>query len=414
MSFYRYKLVTGTGEVKRGLVRLPFTNPSAAFDHFERLGQIVVEIAPVPVWLDRLLETSARASMARIPKASLAELLQNLSTMLRAGVVLSEALEDAVEHIEDPRVRKVGEGLLMAVRSGISLHAAMSRYDDAFPPYVLFMVRIGEESARLAEVLGDAADHLGRLHRLAVDMKKSLIYPAVAFMATLAALAFWLYYTVPSLSELYRQMQVELPAFTKSVLRVTDVVRENASLTALLLVAGLAMCAFAYRRSRGLQILVVSALLGVPVVGRMIRYGNTAFMFEYLAMLIRSGLELPRAIRVIAGAMHNPLYRSATLAVQQDIERGNPISHGLRRTRLFPNYVIRMVKTGEQSGDLAGQLRLVADEYTKRYRDVVDVFKTLVEPAAVLVVGGLLVVMVIALFFPVYTLITHIQLGGAR
>jgi len=130
--------------------------------------------------------------------------------------------------------------------------------------------------------------------------------------------------------------------------------------------------------------------------------------------LIRSGIELPRAIRVIAGAIQNPLYRRATLAVQQDIERGNPISLGLRRTRLFPNYVVRMVKTGEQSGELAGQLRLIADEYTNRYRDVVDVFKTLIEPAAVLVVGALLIVMVIALFFPVYTLITHIQLGGAR
>jgi len=414
MSFYRYKLVTNAGQVKRGLVRLPFTNTSAAFDHFERLGQIVVEIVPVPVWADRILEASARASMSRIPKESIAELLQNLSTMLRAGVVLSEALEDAVEHIEDRRVRRIGEGMLMAVRSGVSLHSAMSRYDDAFPAYVLFMVRMGEESAKLAEVLADAAAHLNRIHRLAVDMKKSLVYPAIAFAATLGALAFWLYYTVPSLTELYRQMQVELPGFTRAVLHATDLVRSNGVLTALALIAVFSLLWLAYRKSRGLQVLVVTALLQVPVLGRMIRYGNTAFMFEYLAMLIRSGIELPRAIRVIAGAIQNPLYRRATLAVQQDIERGNPISLGLRRTRLFPNYVVRMVKTGEQSGELAGQLRLIADEYTNRYRDVVDVFKTLIEPAAVLVVGALLIVMVIALFFPVYTLITHIQLGGAR
>lgn len=412
MAFYWYKLVSATGIPKRGVMRLPFVGAEAAVHHLERTGQIVVDIKPLPAPVDRLLEHFALQSSARIRKQDVAELLRNIAVMLRAGVVLSEALSDAVDHVEDRRVKRVGEGMMLAVASGVSLHDAMLRYKEVFPDHVLFMIKVAEESGQLASVLDEAAAHLKRVHRLSVDIKKALIYPIIALLGTFGALVFWVYYTIPSLVELYRQMQVELPEFTRLFLEAVQFVRGHASELGIGLIILIAGSMLMVRALRPLQVLLAKLLMRIPVVGNVMRYGSSAFLFEYLAMLVRVGVELPRALRIVAGATSNALFSEAALAVQGDIENGNTISSALKRTELFPNFVIRMVRAGEQSGHLDEQLRMLADDYAARHRDIVEVFKTLVEPFAIVVVGGLLIVMVIALFFPVYSLINQINAGG--
>lgn len=407
MATFVYQVMTPESRVRWGAGRYPFQDEVSMTSYLERSGNVVLFAAAVPRFVEQLLAGYYRASSRRIKAADLAEFLRSMAIMVRSGIPFLDALTEAVDAAENRRLRKVGRGLEMAVESGLGVHAAFSRYADVFPPHVLHMIRVGERAGRLDEALLTAAEHVGRAARIRVDVRKALIYPLIAFTIAVFACVFWLHFTVPALIELYQEMGITLPAVTQMLLDLSDAARNNAGTIGIALVVVLLGFRVFYLCNGRCRFWSQRIALRLPVIGRIGRNAALAYFSEYFATLLQAGVNTYQSLGIVASSLDNEPYRRAVLDVQAGVERGGTLSAEIARHGLFPGVVCRMVKTGEQTGTLAEQLSLLSREYGSRLKDVIDVVKSLVEPLAILVVGVLMVLIIVALFFPIYELVVQ-------
>lgn len=406
MATFIYKVIDSDTRVRWRLGRFPFNDWMALTAFLERGGSTVVRARALPAPVEAVCQAYYRALGRRIPTTELVEFLRNIGVMLKAGLPFSEVMREASESADQKDLRRVSQGVAMAVESGLGAYAAMARYEDVFPAQMLHIIRVGEERAELGDAFMAAAEHVRRIGRLRVDVKKALIYPLIALTAVLAATLFWLYYAVPAMIDLYRQMGVGLPRITTALLSVTEVIRHHAGETLAILLIFALLIRLAYVSYLGFRYLCQRLALRLPVIGKASLHANVAYFSEYFAMLLKAGVNPHTALGVVSDALSNEVYRRAVLEIQAGVERGNSLSSQLsRRRRLFPGMLSRMVATGEQTGTLPEQLSFVADEYAARMNDTIDRVKTVVEPVAIIVVGLLLLLIVFAMFFPVYNLI---------
>lgn len=408
MALFRYKVIDREGQAIKGVAELPFDNPISAHEYYERKGCAVIALEPVNAIWQPFYSLSTWSTKRKIKKSEIAEFLRNIAVMLKAGIPIISALQDAAEYAENPALRTIADEIRMSLESGNSLSSAMEKQGEVFPDSVLYLCRIGEETGLLDQTLLNAAEHINRIGRINVDVKKALIYPVVVFFATLLACVFWMYYTVPSMTELYQQMQVELPAITKVVMNASDSLRHDTLYYIFGLLAAMLAISVTYKKHRGFKYWVSKCALKIPVVGKLIRYSNMAFVFEYFSLLVRSGVDIYKSLGVIAAAVPNEVYKENIKLIQQGVAKGNSLSDEFKRTKSYPNFIIRMLMTGERSGKLEEQARFISDEYTTRVNDTIDKLKTLVEPFAIFLVGGFMIFIIGALFLPIYNLIGNI------
>jgi len=148
----------------------------------------------------------------------------------------------------------------------------------------------------------------------------------------------------------------------------------------------------------------------LPVFGKVTKHACIAYFSEYFSMLLRAGVDPHKALGIISDAMDNEAFKRAILKIQEGVASGNSISSEMQRQKLFPGMVCRIVRTGEQTGTLSQQLDFIANEYVSRLANLIGKVKALVEPIAIVIVGVLMIVIVIAMFFPVYNII--LQMSG--
>lgn len=412
MAIFRYKIIDRDGAVHSGVSQFTFNTANAATGYFERRGNVVVSVRRLPAMLEAAYEAWFRQLGRRVKSDDVAEFLRSVAVMLKAGVPLVDAIADATEHLGNRALERVAEDLRLALESGVSLSDAVAKYGTLFPQSVVYLIRMGEETGLLDRTLMDAAEHLRRVSRIAVDVKKALIYPTFALAATLLAVVFWLEFTVPSLQDLYSQMQVELPAATRAVLDVSASLQEHFWVYVLVIVGAVLGLRVLVRRNAQARYRFHQLLLKVPVVGRLIEYANMAFIFEYFSLLLHSGVDVYRTLGVIGESLNNEVYREAVQRLRHAVSRGEGVTAAIRREPLFPRFVARMIRTGETSGAMDEQMQFIASEYRAKLTDIIDRLKTLVEPVSILVIGGLMLVIIGALFFPIYQLIGSIGSAG--
>lgn len=412
MAIFRYKLIDRDGAIQRGVSQFAFNSQSAAVAYFERRGNVVVSVSRLPALLESVYEAFFRQLSRRIKNDDVSEFLRSIAVMLKAGVPLIEAIEDATEHLNNPALSRVAEEIRLSIESGISLSDTVDKYRTLFPPAVVYLVRMGEETGLLDRTLMDAAEHLRRVSRIAVDVKKALIYPSFALAATLFAVVFWLEFTVPSLQELYRQMQVTLPAATEAVIELSESIQQHFLLYLLTPVVLVLLFRLLIRRNAQARYRFHQLLMRLPVIRRLIEYSNMAFIFEYFTLLLHSGVDIYRTLGVISQSLNNEVYREAIGRLRHEVSRGEGVTSAIMKQKLFPRFVGRMVKTGESSGSLDEQMQFIASEYRAKLTDIIDRLKTLVEPLSVVLIGGLMLVIIGALFFPIYQLIGNIGSAG--
>jgi len=412
MAIFRYKLLNRSGKIVSEVADFSFDNVAAVHDYFERDGRSVIYVRPVSRLIQWWYMLLFALSYRRISSDEVAEFIRSLAVMLKAGVPLIASLEDAAEYLNNSSLTRAVADLKLSIESGISLSQAMEKHPKLFPDSVIYMARMGEETGLLDNTLMDAAENMRRISRIGVDVRKALIYPVFALCATLAALIFWLQFTVPSLSDLYKMMQVDLPAATQMVITLSESIQDNLLLYIIVMVATVVIIAQLVQRNETLRYGYHQLQLNIPVIKMIVSYSNMTFIFEYFSLLLRSGVDAYATLGVIGNSVNNEVYRRALVGIRDGVARGNSVSDEILKRDIFPRFVGRMVKTGEISGSLDEQMRFVADEYRQKLTDVIDRLKTLVEPVAIIVIGGLMLIIIGALFFPIYQLIGTIGVAG--
>ncbi|OSM04317.1 putative type II secretion system protein [Magnetofaba australis IT-1] len=390
------------------MIELPFDSPLSAMTYLEQQGNTVIFATPLPPAMGALVGMVNRFLQQPVTQAEMAESLTNVSVMLKAGVPLITAIRDAIGEHDNKTLARIGRELVLRVESGSSFTDACARYPQVFPDTIRFLIRLGEETGGLDRTVKDAADHAKKMDRIKKDTKSALTYPTFMFIAIFGAMFFWVYLVVPPMADLFKSFRVPLPAMTVIVIGASKAFAEN--IGTILAVGATAIFSLSMAiklhqpTRRGWHWL----LLRIPVFKLIVSSFNLAFITEYMSLMINAGVDIMRSLQILKEALPNEIYREKLDMVRERLVQGVSLRESFTEAKIFPTFVVRMIGVGEQSGTLSDQLEYVAEEYRLKLDDIVANIGKLVEPLAIMIGGGMFIVLAMALFSPLYYLIKSI------
>lgn len=409
MNVYYYKLLLSNGRVKSGITQLAVEHDASARIWLEKnFDAVVITLTRFPGWLAETQRSLSHLVKPTIKPIELSGMLQDLAVMTSSGIPVMEALRAVANEVGQGRTSnaaKLARRMLEELDAGASLSDAFARYPDAFPETVRNLIMIGDETGSMDLMLKEAAEHIERISRMTADTKQALIYPVFVFSAIIAAGGFWIYYVVPNLADLFKQMNAKLPPLTVAVMAGSEWLISNFGYIFIGLVALVFTLWVTWRYSRKFRRAIHYTLHKLPIAKTIMFSSGLAFFTEYMSLLIRAGVDMVSSLQVMERAMRDEYYRDRIIAIRQVLERGDRVSSAMRQVGGFPSMMVRMISVGEDTGTLDSQFSRLSEEYSLRLQRLITNLSEIIKPVVVLFGGGMFIFLIVALLLPVYDLV---------
>jgi len=415
---YYYRVLMPHGGVKTGFYRLAVERDFSVQLRLEQeLDATVISLWRLPRAMTATYETLRQLFQREISAEDLAGFLRDMGVMLRAGVPALDALRTVISEGQTSNskgIARVARQMHKDLDAGISVSDAFARRPDAFPETVRNMMAIGDQSGNLDRMLLESAEHTERVLNIRRDIRTALIYPVFVFATIIAVAVFWITYVIPTLGDLFDQLNADMPAFTVSLIAFSEWVVDRLLMVVLLLAALTVGGIWLVRNHDPTRYAIHTIGHRLPVTRVLITSSGMAAMTEHLAILVRSGLDIVTSLDILTRTTNDLYYRRRLMQVRQAVTRGEGVASSMRAAGGFPAMTVRMIAVGEESGSLDEQLSNLSAEYRKRLSVVIASLSEIIKPAIILVAGGLFFVLVLALLIPIYDLIRQaMQIGGA-
>ncbi len=400
MALYTYQAIDSRGARRRG--RVDAANLLDLEQRLSRMGLDLVRGAPSHA-AARLVGRGALTRRERI------DFCFHLEQLARAGVPIAESLADLRDSAGGAALRDLAAGLLEAIEGGRSLSQALADFPQAFDPVFVSLVRSGEQSGRLPEVLGSLTESLKWQDELAAQTRKALLYPAFAAALVVAVIFFLMLYLVPQLTALLRSLGQEIPLQARLLIAAS---RAFAAcwwaILAAPVVAGLGL-RFAARRHPSLAARLDRARLALPLIGPILRRVMLSRFASSVALMYSAGITVLDAIRSCEEIVGSPTLERALRGVRLRITEGMSLSAAFEEARMFPPLVLRMLRVGENTGALDAALLNVSYFYNREVREAIAGLQALLGPLLIVVLGAVLFWVIVAIFGPLYDMLTRIR-----
>jgi type IV pilus assembly protein PilC len=405
MPTFRYVARTPAGEVRRGAEEAA-TAPALTGRLRER-GWLVVEVraaADEPIGLNVPLNP-----LAWLPIRSIdVELsLQQLAIMLRSGLTLLTALKTVTAHARRHAMRKVWEKVTRTIQEGSSLTEAMGQH-RCFSRLVVQLVRVGEQTGTLEQVLTQAADALERRRLLFTNLLSALAYPAIVFVAAIAVAGFMIVYLIPKLQVFLTAIGRKLPPMTQALLDISNAVQEYLPAVSIGIVALIIGLSALYLWPPG-RLAIDRVLLRLPVIGSLLRLAVTAQFAHALGVLLASGITLIEGLRTVTDLLRNRYAASHVGEARNSVLRGGGLAPALSGTGAFMPMLAPMVAVGESAGTLGDVLMEVARFHENQLQSGIRRLSVIIEPVIIVVVGSIVGFVYISFFMAMFA-----AAGGSR
>ncbi|NPA74391.1 MAG: type II secretion system F family protein [Epsilonproteobacteria bacterium] len=384
---------------------IEYSDEISLLQNLEKKDLIVSKIIKIPTFLAPFIPKSGK----KINTENIIELLNNLYLVIKSGLPLYHGLLDIAKESNNQRYKNMIEKIAYDIYEGKSLSSAFEPYKSIITPMVLNLIRIGEETGQLEITLQRGSDFLQKIHSLKKKMKSALIYPSFAFFAVLGAMLVWMIYVLPQMVGLFKDMNIKLPPITIAVMNMSDFLSQYIIYIILAFILLIAYGRFLYKKYNKIKLFVDDALLKIPVIKSVISNFNMAFISEYLKLSLSSGIPLLDSIETIKKNLTNEIYKRALDKVYDDISSGLQLSEAFDNTKIFTPFIIRMLRSGESSGNLEEQFDYISNHYYEKVDYFAQNIGKIIEPVVLILVGGFMALIIVALMGPMYDLISNVQ-----
>ena len=332
---------------------------------------------------------------------------QQFVTLIRAGLPILKALDLLAERLTDPKLGPYVKSVRDEVRGGTLLSEAF-RQQGIFPKIYVTSVMAGEKSGSLTEVM----DRYVHYQKLSLAVRKkimvSLMYPCVLVVLVILLMVFLVTYVVPTFANLYNSMQAKLPTMTVYLIAIGAASQKYIVFFAAALVGGIFLFRWWARRDSARQ-KVDHVKLRLPLVGEIWLKYQVAQLARILSTLLVGGIPLVQAMETAADSLGTPLLKRAVEAAGKSVREGQPLSASLKQSKIFPPLAIDMIEVGESTGALPTMLSSVAEFFEEDVNTKMAAALSLIEPAIMIVMGGFVAFVLIALYLPIFSLADTIR-----
>lgn len=398
MAAFNYQALDASGKPMQGMVEADSSR--LARSQLRESGLFVIDVQPVHATSSASNGRWQLPSRNKISLTDLSLMVRQLATLLEAGLVLEQALAVLTEQGESAAVRQVVAGLRSEVLAGHTLARAMEQYRHIFPDIHRALIRAGEESGELANVMSKLASYTETLKELQQKVGLAFVYPTIVTVVALIVVGGLLLFVVPQVVAVFQQSHQALPWLTRSLIWVCDTLAATWGYWATALVVAVYTFNRAMRQET-LRHRVHARLLRLPVLGRLIRGMNTARMASTLAILVGSSVSLLAALSAASGVVTNLPMRNALEEAARKVREGVSLSRALASSGLFPPVLIHLIASGESSGKLDTMLERVAKQQEQEVTGYTTALTSLLEPLLILFMGGVVLLIVLAILLPI-------------
>ena len=342
----------------------------------------------------------------------LAIFTRQFATMISAGLPLVQCLDILAKQTSKPSFGRVIGEVTRDVESGSTLSDALGRHRTVFDDLFRNMVAAGEAGGVLDEILMRLATYIEKADALKRKVQSAMVYPAVVLTVALGATAFMLIFIIPTFAKMFSDFGGELPLPTKIVLGMSNLLKGYWWVFVMAIVAGAIAFKKYYATEDGTRV-VDGAMLKIPILGDVLLKGSVARFTRTLGTLIASGVPILAGLEITARTAGNKVIAEAIMTARASIREGETVSAPLKQSGVFPPMVVQMISVGEQTGALDEMLTKIAVFYESEVDTAVDTLTSIIEPCMIVVMGGIVGGMVVAMYLPMFKLISVVA-GGSN
>ena len=414
MAVFQYVLKDTSGDRKEGEIKAATLD--TAIQTLTAQDQVIITIKEQDTSWDFLgpfldeINLSFERLKNRIPLTNLVFFTRQLATMFAAGLTIERSVQGLAADEKHPRLKKVLNKVVQNVRQGLNLSAAFQRHPGVFNNLYIAMIKAGEVSGNLDEILDHLATYLENIDDTRRKVRSAMTYPIfmLVFMATMiTAMFIWI---IPKFTDVYSQLGSKLPKATQTLVALSEWVSSNfGSILFFSFIFIVSIWMISKTRKGGF--FVDSLILKLPVFGSLNKQAILNKFCKTFGILVGAGVPVLESTLLLSKVVDNRVYEEATLDASKDIREGYNSSTALRRTEVFPSIMLQLTSTGEETGELGDLLDRAADYYYKQVNVLVDRMTTLIEPLLILAVGVVIAIMVVVTYLPVFYLGAALQSG---
>lgn len=344
-----------------------------------------------------------------IPLSEKLMFARNLSVMISSGLSLSKAIRNLSVQTKNKKFTKILQVIQNDLQSGLTLSSGLAKYPGVFDDLFVNMIRVGETSGNLEEVLGILAIQLEKEHELIGKVRGALVYPAVILVAMFLIGIIMMIFVVPKLTQVFKDLGSTLPASTQFVIAVSDFLKNNIliSLTGMI-VLGVLFKFYAVTESGKKFIGLIS--INTPAVKNIYIKMNSARFSRILSSLLKSGVTIVEALRILSRTLTNFYYRRALEKATENIQKGEPLSKLIyAEKKIFPILVPQMLEVGEETGKTEVVMQKLADFYEAEVDQLTRNLSSIIEPVLMMIIGAAVGFFAVSMLQPMYSVMQNIK-----
>ena len=346
---------------------------------------------------------------AKMKVSDLSFALTQLSTYIKSGIPLVDAVKILAKQSTKPASKKAFQRLVYELLKGESLSNAMIKQETVFPKLLINMVKTAEMTGDLPSILDDMADYYTSMERTRKQMISAMTYPCVVLTVAFAVLIFMLTYLVPQFASMFESNDAELPAITLTVLGASNFIKENYIILIIAIVTIVVAFVLSYKKNVKFRTGVQTVLMHIPVVKSIIIYNEVANFTKTFASLINHGVFITDSMEILSKITNNEIYKRIINKTLHNLGKGNSISESFRGEWAFPVVAYEMLVTGESTGQLGVMMEKVADHFQALHKSVIDQLKSLMEPLMICALAGVVGIILLSIVEPMFSIYGQMQ-----
>lgn len=394
MPYYRWKGRDPKGRMRKGEIIAASQAEAAAKLKQKRISVIKIKPAPKDIELPFL--------KPKVKEKELMIVTKQLASMIASGLPLDESLNIMAEQAESKKMGEILYDIKQKVETGASLSQALKSYREVFSDMYINMVASGEQTGNLDGVLKRLAEMLEKRLALKRKVKGALIYPTMVVIVATGVIALILTFVIPTFAEMYESSGMHLPLPTQIVINLSVFMKKYFWYMLIGIIGIVIAIRIGYRKSYAFRKLMDKLLLHLPIFGMLSRKGSIANFTVILSSLTASGIDILDALEISSKTAGNVIIEETLLEVRDMVRKGENLSYAMSYSGEFPDMVIQMVAVGEETGTLDDMMQKVSQYYEEEVDNAVKNLSTMIEPIIIVVLGGIIGFLVVAMYLPIF------------
>jgi general secretion pathway protein F len=399
MATYKYRAKKGPDDVTEGLIEAQ--GEREAIDKISAMGFFPLSVEPVSRAPEQPQPKRSATFSFGIKSGEITVFSRQLASLLRSGMPILSSLNIIAEQSDNRRLKEMLSTVHNSVKEGATFSSSLAGFPRVFSPLYIAMIRAGEGSGSLPEVLLRIADYRAKQEEVVLKFRTAMAYPVLMALVGVGTVTFMLTFVMPRLIGIFSNLGERLPLPTRILIFISGAVRQY-GLAIVIAAAVLILLLGRYSRTKLGRVSLGAFVLRLPLVGKLIFKNDLARFSRTLEMLNKGGIPILQAIDIATGVLQNQVIKNQLKVSYRDLEQGGSFGRSLKNSKMFPVFMTNLIIVGEESGKLNEALAELAQSYERDTDEAIRIFASLLEPLMILGMGLIVGFIVVAMLLPIF------------